>query len=53
MLDRFLTILALTGLAFITAGNEYLSTCEAIDAAISDASKVYYPGECECEQPSR
>jgi len=52
MLNRFVTILALTGLAFATAGSKYRLACEAVDAAISEASEVYYPGEYECKQLS-
>ena len=46
MLSRFPTILALAGLAY-AAGNDYLPACHAVEAAISHASQVYYPGECE------
>jgi hypothetical protein len=30
---------------FATVGSEYRPACEAVGAAISDASNVYYPGE--------
>ena len=46
-LSRLLTILPLAGLTFFTTGNNYLSACQAVEAAISNASKVYYPGEHE------
>ena len=45
--SRFLTILVLAGLAFVTADGNYLSACQAVKAAMSNASNVYYPGECE------
>jgi len=53
MLNCLLTILALTGLGSATAGIEYRPACEAVEVAISHASRVYYPGENDCEQPSR
>jgi len=53
MVNRLVTILALTGLAFAAADSENRSACEAVDAAISEASEVYYPGEYECKQLSR
>jgi len=42
MLNPLLTILALGS---ATIGNEYRPACEAVGVAISDASKIYYPGE--------
>jgi len=45
--SRFLTIVPLAGLAFATTGENYLPACRAVQGAISDASKVYYPGEYE------
>jgi len=50
MLSRLLAISALTGLGFNTIGNEYRQACKTVEAAISNASKVYYPGEHDCEQ---
>ena len=47
--DQLLTLWAL---AFSTIGNEYRLACKAVEAAISDASKVYYPGEYDYEQLS-
>ena len=44
-LSRFLTFFSLATLAFATAGNDYRSACQAVKAAISNASEVYYPGE--------
>lgn len=45
ILGRFLTKFSLVGLAFATIYEEYLPACRAVEAAISNASKVYYPGE--------
>jgi len=45
MLSRLLTVLALTGLGFAAIDDEYRSACKAVEAAISNASNVYYPGE--------
>jgi len=45
--SRFLTIFPLAGLAFATIGEDYLPTCREVEAAISNASNVYYPGEYE------
>jgi len=53
MLNRLLTILAFTGLGSATITNGYRQACKAVEAAISNASEVYYPGEYDCEQPSR
>jgi len=50
MLNRLLTISALAGLAFFTIADQYRPACEAVEAAISNASSVYYPGECSYEQ---
>jgi len=50
MLGCLLTISALTGLAFSAVGDEYRQACKAVEAAISNASEVYYPGECGFEQ---
>jgi len=44
MFSRLLTIPALAGLA-LAIGEEYRPACEAVEVAISNASKVYYPGE--------
>ena len=48
----FEQILTLTALAFSTIGNEYRLACKAVEAAISDVSKVYYPGEHGSEEQS-
>ena len=45
VLNRFLAIFALVGLAFATVDDEYRPACQAVEAAISNASKVYYSGE--------
>jgi len=45
MFNRLLTISALVGLVLAAIGEEYRPACEAIEAVISNASKVYYPGE--------
>jgi len=50
MFSNLLTILALTGLAFSTIVNEYRQACKAVEAVISSASDVYYPGEYDCEK---
>lgn len=42
-----LTFLALAGLAFAITNEQYRPACEAVEAVISNASKVYYPGECK------
>ena len=47
ILSRFLTIFPLAGLAFATVREEYLPACHAVEAAISNASNVYYSGEYE------
>jgi len=47
MLSRFLAIPALAGLAFATTRKDYLKACKKVEAAISSASDVYYPGEYE------
>jgi len=46
-LSRFLAIFHIAGLAFAAIGGEYRSACQAVKAAVSNASKVYYPGEYE------
>jgi len=51
MLNRFFAILPLVGLAFATADEGYLPACRAIEAAISNASDVYYPGQFEGLSP--
>jgi hypothetical protein len=48
LLSRFLTVSTFAGLAFATIDKEYRPACKAVEAAISNASGVYYPGECEC-----
>ena len=45
LLNHFLTVSALAGLALATTNEEYHAACKAVETAISDASKVYYPGE--------
>jgi len=45
MLGRLLTISALAGLAFSAVGDGYHHACKAVEAAISNASEVYYPGK--------
>jgi len=50
MLSRLLTVLALTGLGFAAIGDEYLPACKAVEVAISNSSKVYYPGKYDYEQ---
>ena len=47
MLNRFFAILLLVGLAFATADEGYLPACRAVEAAISDASNIYYPGQSD------
>jgi len=47
ILSRFFTTLALVGLAFTTIDEGYLTACQAVEVAISNASEVYYPGESE------
>ncbi|KAF9648761.1 FAD-binding domain-containing protein [Thelephora ganbajun] len=44
MLSRFLTVSTLATLAFAATGSEYHAACEAVEATVSNASKVYYPG---------
>ena len=51
MLSCLLTISVFAGLALSTIADEYRPACEAVEAAISNASSVYYPGECDYEQP--
>ena len=45
ILSRLLTISAFVGLAFAIADNKYRPACKSVEAAISDVSDVYYPGE--------
>ena len=47
MFGRLLIISGLVGLALAITGEEHRPACEAVEAAISDMSKVYYPGERE------
>ena len=47
ILNRFLTLSALAGLALATNDKKCILACKAVEATISDASKIYYPGECE------
>jgi len=49
MLNHLLTILALTGLGSATIRDKYRPACKTVEAAISDASGIYYPGEYDCE----
>ena len=53
VLSPLLTVLVLAGLALAAAneeyqtvmsGHEYSVACKMVEAAISDASRVYYPG---------
>jgi len=50
MLSRLLTISTLIGLALSAVGDEYHQACRAVEAAMSNASDVYYPGEYDHEQ---
>ena len=45
MLSRFLAVSAFVGLASATPNTDYLAACRAVEAAISTASDVYYPGK--------
>ena len=47
--NQFLT---LSALAFSTIGKDYRLACKVVENAISDASKVYYPGGRDYEQLS-
>jgi len=47
ILNRFLAVFPLACQAFATNGKGYLSACREVEAAISNTSKVYYPGEYE------
>ena len=47
LLGPFLTVSALAGLALATTNEEYCAACKAVETVISNASKVYYPGENE------
>ena len=44
LLSPFLIALALAGPALAT-NEEYCAACKAVETAISNASKVHYPGE--------
>ena len=46
-LGRFLAVSAYAGLAFASTSDTYRLACQAVEVAISNASNVYYPGECE------
>jgi len=50
MLTGVLTVLALTGLGLAAIGDEFRLACKAVEAAISNASDVYYPGEFDYDQ---
>jgi len=50
MLNDLLTVLAIIGLWYATTGNKYRPACKAVEVAISDASKIHYPGEYDREQ---
>ena len=45
MLNHFLTISVLAGLAFVITGGEDLLACKVVETAIFNSSKVHYPGE--------
>jgi hypothetical protein len=47
LLSLFLTVSALAGLALATTNEEYCAACKVVETAISNASKVYYPGKSE------
>jgi len=47
ILSRFFTTSALVGLAFAAIDEGYLTACQAVEVAISNASEVYYPGESD------
>ena len=47
MPSRFFTTLTLVGLAFAAIDEGYLTACQAVEVAISNASEVYYPGESQ------
>jgi hypothetical protein len=44
LLNPFLTVSALVGLALAANNEEYCAACKAVETAISNASNVYYPG---------
>jgi len=50
MFSRLLTISMLIGLALSAVDDEYHQACRAVEAAMSNASDVYYPGEYDREQ---
>ena len=45
MMFNILAISALAGLAFATSDNEWYPACKLVEAAISNASNVYYSGK--------
>ena len=45
--SRCFAILILVGLAFAATDQGYLTACQAVGVAISNASGVYYPGGSE------
>ena len=45
MLSHFLAVSAFVGLVSTTTNSKYRAACQAVDAAISTASDVYYPGK--------
>ena len=47
LLSPFLTVSALVGVALATTNDAYCAACKVVETAISNASKVYYPGENE------
>jgi hypothetical protein len=47
LLSPFLTVLVIVGFALATTNEEYCAACKAVETAITNASKVYYPGEHE------
>jgi hypothetical protein len=46
-LGPFLTASALAGLTLATTNEEYCAACRAVETVVSNASRVYYPGENE------
>jgi hypothetical protein len=47
LLSPFLTVSALVGVALATTNDDYCAACKVVETAISNASKVYYPGKSE------
>ena len=45
MLSHFLVVSAFVGLVSTTPNSKYRAACQAVEAAISTASDVYYPGK--------